>query len=69
MSDSTIVHISIRNALAVVTYNGVSRLFRLKRIDPLGLANLYRTRGYKYSWLDNDTILLTKKVTSLRRAA
>lgn len=68
MKTSTIVHVSVVNRIAVVTYGGVSRMFRLKQIDPLELIALYKSRGYKYSWLNADTALLTKKTAAAENA-
>ncbi len=58
---TTIVHISISKQIATVTVNGVARMYRLNYIPPLELFKMYRTQGYKYVWLNNDVILLTKK--------
>ena len=66
MKTTTIIHISVSKRIAVVTYNGIARMFRLHVINPLDLITEYRKRGYKYSWLTADTILLTKKVSSLQ---
>ena len=30
--------------------------------DPIKLINVYRHRGYKYTWLNDTVILLTKRV-------
>lgn len=68
MTDTTIVHVHVTRRLAVVTHNGIARLYRLKAINPLELIAIYRQRGYKYSWLTPDTILLTKKATTLKGA-
>lgn len=69
MNDTTIVHINVSLCLATVTYNGIARLYRLKHINPVELANVYKKRGYKYSWIAADTILLTKKVQSIKAVA
>lgn len=66
---TTIVHIHVTRRIAVVTYNGIARMYRLKAINPLELIAIYRQRGYKYSWLAQDTILLTKKLSRLAEAA
>lgn len=64
MTETTIVHIDTKQRLATITHGGITRLFRLLAIDPYALINLYRERGYKYSWFTQDLIFMTKKVST-----
>lgn len=68
--DTTIVHINTVARTAHVTFNGISRTFKLKAVDPQALIEVYKARGYRYSYL-GDVALLTKKIhgNSKARAA
>jgi hypothetical protein len=70
---TTIVHVNTKQQTATVTYNGESRKFdisKMKATTPQMLIEFYKkVLGYKYTWLNDDVILLTKKVKALRRAA
>lgn len=69
---TTIVHINTKTQTLRVTYNGNERVFdiaKMKATTPAMLTTFYKRLGYKYTWLNDDVILLTKKVKALRRAA
>lgn len=60
-SNSTIVHIYAVEKRVKVLYRGVTREYVLKTLDVKQAIKIYQHCGYKYTWLNDDVILLTKR--------
>lgn len=60
-SNSTIVHIYAAEKRVHVLYRGETREYTLKTLDVKRVIEFYRSQGYKYTWLNDDVILLTKR--------
>jgi len=59
--DATIIHVNLTHQMVIVTYNGIARLYRPQRVNLIDLIGIYKRRGFKYVWLNKETVLLTKK--------
>lgn len=60
-SNSTIVHIYAAEKRVKVLYRGVTREYTLKALDVKEAIKIYQHCGYKYTWLNDDVVLLTKR--------
>lgn len=57
----TIIHIHVKTKRVNVYYGGQMREYRLKVLEIDTAIALYKSRGYKYTWLNDDVVLLTYK--------
>lgn len=61
-SNSTIVHIYVKENRVQVLHRGETRTYILrgKALDVTKTIAMYKSQGYRYTWLNENVILLTK---------
>lgn len=57
----TIIHIHVKSKRVNVYYGGQMREYKLNVLEVDEAIKLYKSRGYKYTWLNDDVVLLTYK--------
>ena len=66
-SHDTRIEINVLTGIATVTVDGQASTAKVRHMDHI--VGFYKHHGYKYAWLNNTTVLLTKSKRKASKAA